>query len=630
MNRREKNSRKSIETSSSCGRNLSVLGLANLSAPDQKNSSETGDPSLGISLGSHGRGIFYDESNIENSLPVEESTSCLSKLALDRNSQSPSQSTESIPPLVDRLSGNRLQSGIFSVRHMDTDTLLQGRDVLMGYLGEHSDEVGAESLSRSRDTAAGDEPCRNADSFREATDGEQLNLLSTPQSERKELVAGPNQRPSSNGLPLSSDITPDERSARGLSYPAPQKSELQGPFAGAFTGACRANELNAFLDNSLRGSDRNMAENPALSPLCDDPDGGVMNTLQSYDSKQYAGPVSFEDRDVKCPNGGLSCLLRQTEGCVSAASSEIQTARRERPRAEQSSVHSSIENDCRSKSSSTSPESRSSICPQGMAEEASISTIFAEPRSTELIDSLRRHVEELEIERTRLLNELDLMRLNMERRFGLVEREIAETKVSIIRSLSSGDRSAKFEVSESAVSEFQPIGPASACQVNAQHSNFHDFVGCTQTVTSDRDRTGTGNAETSGNRQYSDESLNSCRSDFTGPRSVMEIRSVVARELHKTDVYGNMLKAWQAVFKPLGKHVDRNLFGEAVIRLLRNHWLSDRRVSDAQKLTTNFVHPPDDLISEFWKDVVGANENATMQWKHYVDLYGSFRDQEPN
>ncbi|KAK4530883.1 hypothetical protein CCYA_CCYA06G1740 [Cyanidiococcus yangmingshanensis] len=513
---------------------------------------------------------------------------------------------------------------------MDTDTVLQERDILMGYLGEHLDQVGAESLSRSRDTAVGDEPCRNADSFREAADGEQLNLLATLQSETKELVTGPNRRPSSSGLPLSSGITPDERSAQGLLHPAPQTPELQEPLAGMFTSACPANELNALPDNSLRGSDRNMAENPTLSPLCDDPDGGIMNTLQSYDSKQYAGPVPFQNWDGKCPNGGLSCLLRQTEGCVSAASSEVQAARRERLRAEQLSAYSSTENDCRTKSSSNSPESRSSICPHSVAEDASISTIFAEPRSTEMVESLRRHVEELEIERTRLLNELDLMRLNMERRFGLVEREIAETKISIIRSLSSGDPSEKFEVSESAVSEFQPFGPASARQGNARHSNFHDFVGCTQTVTSDRDRTGTGNAEASGNRQCSDESLNSRRSDFTGPRSVMEIRSVVARELHKTDVYGNMLKAWQAVFKPLGKHVDRNLFREAVIRLLRNQWLSDRRVSDAQKLTTNFVHPPDDLILEFWKDVVGANENATMQWKHYVDLYGSFRDREPN
>lgn len=257
------------------------------------------------------------------------------------------------------------------------------------------------------------------------------------------------------------------------------------------------------------------------------------------------------------------------------------------------------------------------------AENTSLSTIFPDIRSAEAVESLRQQIQDLEAQRARLLSELDLMRLNMERRFRVVEREIAETKLSIIRSLSSEGRSERLEVSESAVSEFPA---ATQIAVHADGSR----IGIPHEKSCDDQIAANSSMERNCIREHlleSNYSLTAAQVSSLAPSRVSDgakkLRMTIVQELHKMDIYGNMLKAWQTVFKPAGKHVDWNLFRIAVIKILRNHWLADRKVSDAEKLMTTFTEPPDEIIYAVWKDIVGEQMGATMQWKHFVDLYGS-------
>jgi hypothetical protein len=600
----------------------SYLGLANISSLATDAAVATNEQSFDFSLGSHGRGIFYTEDEEDFCIVAGKTAPSRFKGPSFWSSPSVSPFAESIPPLRERLSNNRLQLGFEASQELKEGRIFEKkRDQLLC----PEPIQGLASVFEDRSAPDRSQMLSGSDGVSVAEDGKESKdaiVLNEVPDEQDALLR---KLPTHDSQRQASALMAIEESAVDLAHTTLRASGLMSFSAdGTVLDNCSGKRQSEWSDGRAdTGFERQSKSVLRRKPV--DLDGSTEAKACEDEFQPYAAPPLSLDCNEQNANAESEGHNRLSVRDIAAAIIRDDVASRAESCGGSSPVLQTKTDAWPHALPENAPRSPSSNCLSNAAPDISVSTIFAEPRSSEMVESLRRHVEELETERTRLLSELDLMRLNMERRFGLVEREIAETKLSIIRSLSTEDRSEKFEASQSATSEFASAQHTAVCQSGILVTDVQDTAEQAQTVLSSRVRVSRLDCGSSDRDSSFPRSRLPQTSESERLREASELKAIVANELQKTDTYGNMLKAWQTIFKPLGKHVDKSLFRQAVIKLVRNHWLSDRSVTDAQKLTTKFIPPPDDVILGFWNDIVGDDEGATMQWKHYVELYASAR-----
>ncbi|KAK4535937.1 hypothetical protein CDCA_CDCA06G1962 [Cyanidium caldarium] len=237
-----------------------------------------------------------------------------------------------------------------------------------------------------------------------------------------------------------------------------------------------------------------------------------------------------------------------------------------------------------------------------------------------LFQGLQAKIDSLLVEKRELLDEISDLRARMSRRIRQLELDLEEAKISRGEAEARAERLEQWRRAEQHRRQVETAPTAlPACPVDNEWA----------AELSRTEELPRGPGQDDGASQLGQTSLSGA--DVEGiastPRSSVshidsDVRQIVVRELHDQNRYANMRKAWQSVFRPLGNLVDRRMFGDAVVRVLRQHWLTDKRVSDAQRLTGTFPAPSAEVIDRLWLSIVGRRE-ANMQWREFVRFYSS-------
>ena len=237
-----------------------------------------------------------------------------------------------------------------------------------------------------------------------------------------------------------------------------------------------------------------------------------------------------------------------------------------------------------------------------------------------LFQGLQAKIDSLLVEKRELLDEISDLRARMSRRIRQLELDLEEAKIARGEAEARAERLEQRRRAEQHRHQVEPAPTAlPACSVDTEW-------------TAERSRTEQlprepGQDDAASQLGQTSTSGTDVADIASTPRSSVshidsDMRQIVVRELHDQNRYTNMRKAWQSVFRPLGNVVDRRMFGDAVVRVLRQHWLTDKRVSDAQRLTGAFPAPSTEAIDRLWLSIVGRRE-ANMQWREFVRFYSS-------